>query len=94
MTAVTPTDRPKSVRYGCVMEVFGGVFYVVTLLFGFFCWLGAFVQVHLPPMKILYSSRYMPKFWPISTHYCLSSTAFKLHVKGKIKVPMDRIFEI
>ena len=37
MTAVTPTDRPKSVRYRCVIEVFGGVFYVVTMLFGFFC---------------------------------------------------------
>ena len=33
----TPTDRPKSVRNRCVIEVFGGVFYVVTLLFGFFC---------------------------------------------------------
>ena len=36
VTAVTPTDRPKSVRNRCVIEVFGGVFYVVTLLFGFF----------------------------------------------------------
>ena len=26
MTALTPTDRPKSVRYRCVIEVFGGVF--------------------------------------------------------------------
>ena len=37
VTAVTPTDRPKSVRNRCVIKVFGGVFYVVTLLFGFFC---------------------------------------------------------
>ena len=37
VTAVTPTDRPKSVRNRCAIEVFGGVFYVVTLLFGFFC---------------------------------------------------------
>ena len=34
---VTPADRPKSVRNRCVIEVFGGVFCVVTLLFGFFC---------------------------------------------------------
>ena len=34
---VTPTDRPKSVRNRCVIKVFGGVFYVVTSLFGFFC---------------------------------------------------------
>ena len=26
MTAVTPTDRPKSVRNSCVITVFGGVF--------------------------------------------------------------------
>ena len=37
MAAVTPTDRPKSVRNCCVIKVFGGVFYVVTLLFGLFC---------------------------------------------------------
>ena len=34
---VTPSDRPKSVRNRCVIKVFGGVFYVVKLLFGFFC---------------------------------------------------------
>ena len=26
MTAVTPTDRPKSVGNSCVIKVFGGVF--------------------------------------------------------------------
>ena len=26
MTAITPTDRPKSVRNSCVIKVFGGVF--------------------------------------------------------------------
>ena len=36
VTAVTPTDRPKSVRNRCVIEVFGGVFCIVTMLFGFF----------------------------------------------------------
>ena len=30
------TDRPKSVRNRCVIEVIGGVFCVVMLLFGFF----------------------------------------------------------
>ena len=37
VTALTPTDRPKSVRNRYVIKVFGGVVYVVTLLFGFFC---------------------------------------------------------
>ena len=36
-TIVTPTDRPKSVRNRCVIEVFGGVSCDVMLLFGFFC---------------------------------------------------------
>ena len=43
MTGVTPTDRPKSVRNRCVINVFGGVFYVVTLLFGCSVGVGAFV---------------------------------------------------
>ena len=33
---VTATDRPKSVRNRCVIEVFGGVLCVVTLLLGLF----------------------------------------------------------
>ena len=44
MTVVTPTDRPKSVRSRCVIEVFGGVFYVVTMLFGFFVSVGALIK--------------------------------------------------
>ena len=43
MTAVTPTDLPKSVRNRCVIEVFGSVFYVVTLLFYVSVDVGAFV---------------------------------------------------
>ena len=39
MTAVIPTDNPKSVRNRCVIEVFDGVFYVVTMLFFIFLWL-------------------------------------------------------
>ena len=35
MAVVTPTDRPKSARNRCVIEMFGGVFCVVTLLVGF-----------------------------------------------------------
>ena len=33
LTVVNPTDRPKSVRNRCVIEGFGAVFYVVTMLF-------------------------------------------------------------
>ena len=41
VTAVTPTDRPKSVRNRCVIEVFSGVFCVVMLDFSVS--VGAFV---------------------------------------------------
>ena len=34
VAVVTPTDRPKSFRNHCVIEVFGG-FFCVTLLSGF-----------------------------------------------------------
>ena len=37
MTVVTPTDRPKSVRNRCVIEIFGGVF-CVSFGFRIFSW--------------------------------------------------------
>ena len=36
-TAVTPTDRPKSVRNRCVIKVFGGVF-MLSRCFWIFLW--------------------------------------------------------
>ena len=38
VTVVTPTDRPKSVRNRSVIELFCGVFCVVTLPFWHLCW--------------------------------------------------------
>ena len=37
ITVAIPAGRPKSVRNCCVIEVFGGNFCVVTLLFLTFC---------------------------------------------------------
>ena len=37
VAVVTPTDRPKSVRNRCVIELFCGVVYVVTSPFWHFC---------------------------------------------------------
>ena len=42
MTVVTPTDRPKSVRNRCVIEIFSGVVCVVTLLLDYCVGEGAF----------------------------------------------------
>ena len=38
VAVVTPTDRPKSVRNRCVIELFCGFVCVVTLPFWHFCW--------------------------------------------------------
>ena len=38
VAVVTPTDRPKSVRNRCLIELFCGVVCVVALPFQHFCW--------------------------------------------------------
>ena len=43
MAIVTPTDRTKSVRNRCVIEVFGGVFVLLRCFFDFSVGVGAFV---------------------------------------------------
>ena len=42
VAVVTPTDRPKSVRNRCLIELFCGVVCVVTLPFWHFCWCSGF----------------------------------------------------
>ena len=42
VAVVTPTDRPKSVRNRCFIELFCGVVCVVTLPFWHFCWCRGF----------------------------------------------------
>ena len=60
MTVVTPTDRPKSVRIRCVIEVFGGVFLCCHVAFWIFLWVkGLLSQVWvrcLPLSLIIYNS--------------------------------------
>ena len=43
MAVVTPTDRPKSVRNRCVIEVFGGVFVLSRCFLDFSVSVGTFV---------------------------------------------------
>ena len=42
MTAVTPTDRPKSVRNRCVIKVIGGVFMSPRCFLDFYVGVGVF----------------------------------------------------
>ena len=45
VAVVTPTDRPKSVRNRCVIELFCGVVCVVILSFWLFCWCRGFCHM-------------------------------------------------
>ena len=45
VAVVTPTDRPKSVRNRCEIELFCGVVCVITLPFWNFCWCRGFYHM-------------------------------------------------
>ena len=58
VAVVTPTDRPKSVRNRCVIELFCCVVCVVTLPFWHFCWCWDFchrIQSDLCPFLVVMS---------------------------------------
>ena len=56
MTAVTPTNRPKSVRNRCVIKVFGGVFLLSRCFLDYSVGVGAFV-IGLSQISSFFSSR-------------------------------------
>ena len=55
MTIVTQTDRPKSVRNRCIIEVFGGVFVLSRSFLDFSLDVGAFV-IGLSQISSFFSS--------------------------------------
>ena len=55
---VTPTDRPKSVRNRCVIEVFGGVCVCCPLVFEFSVGIGGFV-IGLGQISFFFSVKYI-----------------------------------
>ena len=62
---VTPTERPKSVRNRCIIELFCGVVCAVTLPFWQFCWYRGFC--HRTESDIFLFSLYSPLFLPESS---------------------------
>ena len=60
MAIVTPTDRPKSVRNRCVIEVFGGVFLLSRCFLDFSVGVGAFV-IGLSQISSFFSFKYSCK---------------------------------
>ena len=57
VTAVTPTDRPRSVRNSCVIKVFGGVFMLSRCFFGLFCGCRGFCHRTESDLFLFLSSR-------------------------------------
>ena len=57
MTVVTPSDRPKSIRNCCVIELFGGVFVLSCCTFAISVGIGAFVmgQSHISSFFLFFS---------------------------------------
>ena len=60
MTAVTPTDRPKSVRNSCVIKVFGGVLMLSRCFLDCSVGVGVFVT-GLSQISSLFSHNIMSK---------------------------------
>ena len=56
VAVVTPTDRPKSVRNCCLIELFCGVVCVVTLPFWHFCWCRGFCHRNGSALLLFVSS--------------------------------------
>ena len=75
---VTLTDRPKSVRNRCVIEVFGGVFVLSRCFLDFFVGVGAFV-IGLSQISFFFSLPWSVTIgsdqgteWLISMYKCIS----------------------
>ena len=62
VAVVTPTDRPKSVRNRCVIELFCGVVCVVTLPFDISVGVGAFV-IGLSQISSFFSFHLSTTWW-------------------------------
>ena len=65
MAVVTPTDRPKSVRNRCLIELFRGVVCVATLQFWHFCWCRGFC--HRTESDLLFVS-IIHLYWSMILH--------------------------
>ena len=69
-TAVSPTDRTKSVRNRCVIEGFGSLFHVVLLLFYFFCRCRGFCYVKSLPFSLIHIEHlYLFTWGPVQVKY-------------------------
>ena len=80
LTAVIPTGRPKSVRDRCVIEVFDGVCYVVTMIVGFFCgWQFRDFCFRTESRSLPFSLPYITLIYRINLISCKGQKQYILH---------------
>ena len=79
VAVVTPTDRPKSVRNRCVIELFCGVVYVVTLPVWYFCWCRGFChRTESDLFLFLLTANYVIRMFVVSSQHLQSSASDKM----------------
>ena len=79
MTAVTPTDRPKSVRNSCVIKVFGGVFMLSRCFLD--CSVGVWGFVTgLSQISSFFSSKSSVNFIMVSTLVCHAGDRVRFNI--------------
>ena len=89
VTAVTPTDRPKSVRNSCVIKLFGGVFMLSRCFLDCSVGVGVFVTglsqissffsyvIHWGYHCISSCPRMSCNIWERETQYCLMRSPYR-----------------
>ena len=87
VAVVTPTDRPKSVRNCCLIELFCGVVCVVTLPFWHFCWCRGFCHRTGSDLLFVFLKKCIKETkWTSNFNFQLNML---MHVRGKCRKWMD-----
>ena len=79
MTAVTPTDRPKSVRNSCVIKVFGGVFMLSRCFLDCSVGVGVFVTGLSQISSFFSFNHFIINIKKLYTHTCVFITLSLAH---------------
>ena len=94
VTVVTPTDRPKSVRNRCVIEVFGGFVVLARSFFDLFCgcrdWVRSLpILLFKPSPYLLSSRRHLSVFIRSGVH-----TVFALNGKETVSISVQSHLQV
>ena len=87
VAVVTPTDRPKSVRNCCVIDLFSGVLCVVTLPFWHFCWCRGFCHMTESDLFLFLFKGYVSMYATADAASCSTIAAF-IPEESKLKTEL------